>query len=142
LSSFGTKSSRTPGRLGPHHQPLGELFDDAHRGRTPYGPSKAALESETQIWAQELAGTGVTVNAILPGGGTLTGMIPDSYPEAARKLLLESDIIVPPLLYLASAASDGVTGKRFNANKWRGDLPVEEAGLLCARDAGVYEAES
>jgi NAD(P)-dependent dehydrogenase (short-subunit alcohol dehydrogenase family) len=96
-----------------------------HRGRTPYGPSKAALESETQIWAQELAGTGVTVNAILPGGGTLTGMIPDSYPEAARKLLLDPDIIVPPLLYLASAASDGVTGKRFNANKWRGDLPVE-----------------
>jgi hypothetical protein len=30
-------------------------------------------------------------------------------------------------------------GKRFNASKWRGDLPVEEAGPLCARDAGVYE---
>ena len=39
------------------------------RGFSPYGPSKAALESETQIWAQELAGTGLTVNAILPGGG-------------------------------------------------------------------------
>jgi 3-oxoacyl-[acyl-carrier protein] reductase len=111
------------------------------RGFTPYGPSKASLESETQIWAQELAGTGVTVNAILPGGATLTGMVPDSYPEAARKSLLDPDIIVPPLLYLASAASDGLTGKRFDASKWRADLPVEEAGLLCARDAGVYEAE-
>ena len=111
------------------------------RGFTPYGPSKASIESETQIWAQELAGTGVTVNAILPGGATLTGMVPDSYPEAARKSLLDPDIIVPPLLYLASAASDGLTGKRFDASKWRADLPVEEAGLLCARDAGVYEAE-
>jgi len=112
------------------------------RGFTPYGPSKAALESATQIWAQELAATGVTVNAILPGSATLTGMVPDSYPEAARKNLLDPDIIVPPLLYLACAASDGVTGKRFDANKWRGDLPVAEAGLLCARDAGVYQADS
>jgi 3-oxoacyl-[acyl-carrier protein] reductase len=48
------------------------------RGFSPYGPSKAALESETQIWAQELDGTGVTVNAVLPGGATLTGMIPDT----------------------------------------------------------------
>jgi NAD(P)-dependent dehydrogenase (short-subunit alcohol dehydrogenase family) len=40
------------------------------RGFSPYGPSKAALESETIIWAQDLAGTGVTVNALLPGGGT------------------------------------------------------------------------
>jgi 3-oxoacyl-[acyl-carrier protein] reductase len=110
------------------------------RGFTPYGPSKAALESETWIWAQELADTGVTVNAILPGGATLTGMVPDTYPEAARKRLLDPDIIVPPLLYLASAASDGLTGKRIDASKWRADLPVEEARLL-ARDAGVYEAE-
>ena len=45
-------------------------------GFSPYGPSKAALESETIIWAQDLAGTGVTVNALLPGGATDTGMVP------------------------------------------------------------------
>jgi len=28
------------------------------RGFSPYGPSKAALESMSVIWAQELAGTG------------------------------------------------------------------------------------
>ncbi len=39
-------------------------------GFSPYGPSKAALESETIIWSQDLAGTGVTVNALLPGGAT------------------------------------------------------------------------
>ncbi len=109
-------------------------------GYSPYGPSKAGLESETRIWAEELAGTGVTVNAVLPGGATLTGMIPASYPEADRKRLLDPDIIVPPVLFLAGAASDGVTGKRFDASKWRADLPQAEAAKRCARDAGVYEA--
>jgi NAD(P)-dependent dehydrogenase (short-subunit alcohol dehydrogenase family) len=31
------------------------------KGFTPYGPSKAALESASMIWAQDLAGTGITV---------------------------------------------------------------------------------
>jgi hypothetical protein len=92
------------------------------------------------IWAQELAGSGVTVNAILPGGATLTGMVPDSYPPADRARLLDPAIIVPPLLFLASEESDGVTAKRFDASLWRADLPPGEAAVLCARDAGVYEA--
>jgi NAD(P)-dependent dehydrogenase (short-subunit alcohol dehydrogenase family) len=33
------------------------------RGCSPYDPSNAALESKTIIWSQDLAGTGVTVNA-------------------------------------------------------------------------------
>ena len=45
----------------------------------------------------------MTVNAILPGNATLTGMIPDSYPEAARKSLLDPDIIVPRADQKASA---------------------------------------
>jgi 3-oxoacyl-[acyl-carrier protein] reductase len=112
------------------------------RGFSPYGPSKAALESETQIWAQELDGTGVTVNAVLPGGATLTGMIPESFPEAERHRLLNPDIIIPVVVWLASESSVGVTGKRFDASKWRSDLPPDEAATLCARDAGVYEAGS
>jgi NAD(P)-dependent dehydrogenase (short-subunit alcohol dehydrogenase family) len=48
-------------------------------GFSPYGPSKAALESETIIWAQDLAGTGVTVNSLLPGGATDTGNGPRRY---------------------------------------------------------------
>ena len=67
-------------------------------GFSPYGPSKAALESETAIWAQDLAGTGVTVNALLPGGATLTGMIPAAFPESAQSRLLDPAIMVPPLL--------------------------------------------
>ena len=43
------------------------------KGFSPYGPSKAAMESMSTIWAQELQGTGVTLNLLLPGGATNTG---------------------------------------------------------------------
>lgn len=97
------------------------------RGFSPYGPSKAALESETIIWAQDLEGTGVTVNALLPGGATATGMIPEGLPQEARVGLLDPAIVVPPLLWLASEASDGVTGRRLDASRWRRDLSEAEA---------------
>jgi NAD(P)-dependent dehydrogenase (short-subunit alcohol dehydrogenase family) len=100
-------------------------------GFSPYGPSKAALESETNIWAQDLAGTGVTVNAILPGGATETGMIPGGVPETVRASLLRPEVMVPPLLWLASPRSDGLTGKRVVANRWRDERPddaIEDAG--------------
>jgi 3-oxoacyl-[acyl-carrier protein] reductase len=100
-------------------------------GFSPYGPSKAALESETIIWSQDLAGAGVTVNALLPGGATLTGMIPDSVPESVRATLLKPEIMVAPLLWLVSEAADGVTGKRLVAARWREEAPevaMEGAG--------------
>jgi NAD(P)-dependent dehydrogenase (short-subunit alcohol dehydrogenase family) len=106
------------------------------KGFSPYGPSKAALESETIIWAQDLAGTGVTVNALLPGGATLTGMIPASYPAELRKSLLDASVMVPPLLWLASERSNGVTGMRFNAARWRADLPEDEAAQAARENAG------
>jgi 3-oxoacyl-[acyl-carrier protein] reductase len=96
-------------------------------GFSPYGPSKAALESETIIWAQDLAGTGVTVNALLPGGASLTGMIPDEVPPALRQKLLMPEIMVPPLLWLVSPDSDGMAGCRLVATRWRTDLGGREA---------------
>lgn len=88
------------------------------RGFSPYGPSKAALESTTVIWAQDLAESGVTVNTLAPGGPTLTGMVPANVPDDVRARLLDPSVIVPPLLWLASSASDGVTGQRFSAAEW------------------------
>ena len=108
-----------------------------HRhGFSPYGPSKAALESETVIWAQDLAGTGVTVNALLPGGATLTGMIPDSVPDQIRMTLLDPSVMVPPLLWLASPDSDGITGRRIVATNWRTDQQGREAAEAAGDPAG------
>ncbi len=106
------------------------------QGFSPYGPSKAALESETIIWAQDLAGTGVTVNALLPGGATLTGMIPDGIDEAVRAKLLDPAVMVPPLLWLASEQSDGVTGHRIDASRWRTDVDEDAAAREAADEAG------
>lgn len=100
-------------------------------GFSPYGPSKAALESETAIWAQDLEGSGVTVNALLPGGATLTGMIPEGVDPALKAKLLRPEVVVPPLLWLASEASDGVTGMRFDASLWRADLDENGAASAC-----------
>jgi 3-oxoacyl-[acyl-carrier protein] reductase len=106
------------------------------KGFSPYGPSKAALESETIIWAQDLAGTGVTVNSLLPGGATRTGMVPEDIPEEIRRHLLTPEIIVPPLLWLVSNAADGVTGRRFNASRWDPHLPEVATAICSVEHAG------
>jgi NAD(P)-dependent dehydrogenase (short-subunit alcohol dehydrogenase family) len=87
-------------------------------GFTPYGPSKAALDSETTIWAGELAGTGITVNALLPGGATDTGMIPPGTPGEMRASFLDPGIMVAPLLCLLSEAGAATTGRRVVSRLW------------------------
>ena len=88
------------------------------KGFTPYGPSKSAVESMSTIWAQELEGMGITLNVLLPGGATNTGMIPDSYPDDQRGKLLDPTIMGPPAVYLASDESSGSTGQRLIALEW------------------------
>ena len=87
-------------------------------GFSPYGPSKAALESMSIIWAQELAGTGITLNILLPGGATLTGMIPPNLPEDKKQNLLKPDIIAPAAIYLASDEAENINGQRIIAVEW------------------------
>ena len=89
------------------------------KGFTPYGPSKAALESMNEIWAQDLEGTGITMNLLLPGGATDTGMIPDSFPAAERKELLDPAVMGPPAVYLASDEASSVNGQRIVAIEWK-----------------------
>ena len=105
-------------------------------GFSPYGPSKAALESETIIWAQDLAGTGVTVNSLLPGGPTDTGMVPANIAPRLRGQLLDPKIMVPPLLWLSSNAADKITGSRTIASLWDSSLTLEQAAEKASSMAG------
>jgi NAD(P)-dependent dehydrogenase (short-subunit alcohol dehydrogenase family) len=86
-------------------------------GFSPYGPSKAALESATVIWSKDLAGTGVTVNALLPGGPANTRMIPQS-EVADRSTLIQPEVMMAPIVWLMSPRSNGVTGRRIIAKEW------------------------
>jgi NAD(P)-dependent dehydrogenase (short-subunit alcohol dehydrogenase family) len=92
-------------------------------GFTPYGPSRAATDALSHIMAADLAGTGVDVNLLLPGGATRTGMTPDSAPEDARATWLDPAIMGPPICWLASRASDGITDQRIVATEFA-DRPL------------------
>jgi NAD(P)-dependent dehydrogenase (short-subunit alcohol dehydrogenase family) len=109
-------------------------------GSVPYGSSKAALEMTTEIWAKEVAGTGVTVNIVNPGAGANTpGMnqeLRDWSREGRVPRLVEPDEMVPPLLYVVSTAADKVNGYRFDALTWDVSLPPAEAARRNGRPAG------
>ena len=105
-------------------------------GFSPYGPSKAALESETVIWARDLSDSGVTVNALLPGAITDSGMIPDSVDAAARRAFLDPEVMVAPLLWIVSADADGATGGRYVANRWDPALAPDAAAAGAREAAG------
>ena len=76
-------------------------------GFVPYGPSRAGSEALSRIMAADLRDTGITVNLLLPGGATATGMVPpEGVPEGL--VLLEPSVMGPPIVWLASDAAVGV----------------------------------
>lgn len=114
------------------------------KGAGAYGASKAALETASIVWARDLAGSGVTVNVLAPGGASDTALIPgdnvgsrapSSYRsgkaptgnEGTEGFLLPAGIMAPPALWLASEESGAINGARFIAKDWDEDLPPAEA---------------
>ncbi|MDQ6816811.1 MAG: SDR family oxidoreductase, partial [Actinomycetota bacterium] len=85
------------------------------RGFVPYGPSGACVEALSRVMAADLTGTTVTVNILLPGGATATGMIPDEISPAARATLLDPSVMGPPIVWLASDEAHGVHNERIIA---------------------------
>jgi NAD(P)-dependent dehydrogenase (short-subunit alcohol dehydrogenase family) len=85
------------------------------RGFVPYGPAGAGVEALTRVMAADLEGTPVTVNLLLPGGATATGMIPDDAAGDARAHLLDPSVMADPIVWLASPDAQGVHGQRIVA---------------------------
>ena len=101
----------------------------------PYGGSKAANEAHLAAIALELEGSGVTANVLVPGGAANTRMVtPGLVPD--RSKLIAPEVMVAPLVWLCSNASDGVTGRRFIGARWDDKLPPAEA----AKKAGAPAA--
>lgn len=111
-------------------------FNTMLRGANmPYGQSKAALEAASSAWAEDLKDSGVTVNVLVPGGAADTPMVP---PESRgdRGTLVKPDVMVAPVCWLASDASNGVTGQRFIGREWDPKLPAAEAMKRSAAPIG------
>ncbi len=104
----------------------------------PYGATKAALESMSAIWATELAGTGIAVNVLVPGGPTDTPFIAD---EAGwpRDQMLKPQIMGPPACWLVSDGAGDFTGQRITAARFDASLPAAEAAKRASRAIGWPE---
>jgi NAD(P)-dependent dehydrogenase (short-subunit alcohol dehydrogenase family) len=111
-------------------------LDTMYRGgMQPYGGSKAANEAHLLAFAQELEGTGVTANVLVPGGAANTRMVsPGQQPD--RSKLIAPEVMVPPLVWLCSNESDGISGQRFIGARWDRNL----AGAEAAKAAGAPAA--
>jgi 3-oxoacyl-[acyl-carrier protein] reductase len=92
-------------------------------GQANYAASKAGVAAFTKSLAKELAGKGVTVNAVAPGF-IETEMV-DSIPEKVRARLLDqiplrrfgsAQEVARAVTYLVSADGDYITGAELSIN--------------------------
>ncbi|MCA3420188.1 MAG: SDR family oxidoreductase [Roseomonas sp.] len=104
----------------------------------PYGATKAALEASSAVWAAELAGSGITVNVLIPGGPTDTPFI-GAESGWARDAMLRPSIMGPPLAWLVSDAAGDFTGQRIIAARWENSLTGAEAAARAGRAIGWPE---
>jgi NAD(P)-dependent dehydrogenase (short-subunit alcohol dehydrogenase family) len=104
-------------------------------GLSAYGASKAALEASSAVFAKDLEGTGVTANILVPGGPTDTpGFFPAGKPRP--HFLLDPEIMGAPVVWLASAQSEGISGCRFIARDWDQSLAPADAARRARAPAG------
>jgi NAD(P)-dependent dehydrogenase (short-subunit alcohol dehydrogenase family) len=91
------------------------------KGFVPYGPSRAATESLSYIMSEDLKEYGIAVNMLLPGGATVTGMIPEVVRSELQDnlQLLQPSVMAEPIVFLASDQAEGITGERIIAKDFK-----------------------
>jgi NAD(P)-dependent dehydrogenase (short-subunit alcohol dehydrogenase family) len=88
------------------------------RGFVPYGPARAGAEALSRIMAADLRGTGITVNILLPGGATQTGMLPAPQDRPAQLAVIDPAVMGPPIVWLASPQARDVHDERIIATSF------------------------
>jgi len=93
-------------------------------GGSVYSATKAALDTLTRIWAQELGKRKITVNAVAPGA-TVTDMLEQGLPEEMKQLFIaktalgrlgEPEDIADVVAFLASDDARWVTGHSISCD--------------------------
>jgi NAD(P)-dependent dehydrogenase (short-subunit alcohol dehydrogenase family) len=100
----------------------------------PYGSTKAAHECYVAALAEELEGSGITVNVLVPGGPANTRMSEIWWGEKVA-LLIKPEMMVAPVLWLTTAEADGISGRRFIAARWDKSVPGAQAAEACSAPA-------
>ena len=110
------------------------------KGYSPYGSSKAAFEAASLSWSEDLEGTGVSVNILIPGGAADTTLLPGKPGDPGRSgadgNLLDPVVMKAGIQWLASNFSDGVNGLRFIGKDWDSSLPPERGAENSAGPIG------
>ena len=84
-----------------------------------YAVSKAGLEGFTQVLSDEVREAGIRVNSVNPAA-TRTRMRAAAYPAEDPQTLPTPEQVVPLFMYLASDASEDVSGQSLEAREWLG----------------------
>ena len=112
------------------------------RGRAywgAYAASKFALEGLTQVLADETDTlTKIRVNSVNPGK-VRTAMRARAYPGEDAATVPLPAVVLPTYLYLLGSASQGVTGRRFDAQAPARTRPGP--ARLCAGPSGAQRTE-
>ena len=125
-------------------------------GQTNYAAAKAGIVAMARTWSLELAKAGITANAVIPTAlSPMTATIP-AYAEPYRRFLAGEPIpralrhdralgaaedVAPLIVWLASAASAGVTGQAIGIGGDRLTLYAHPAVLDVDYAEGGWSAD-
>ena len=80
--------------------------------------------------ANDLKGTSLTANIVVPGGPVNTPAFVDD-GKVDRAAFLQPEVMVPPIRWLLSKEASTVSGNRYVAGKWDPLLPDDQASAAC-----------
>ena len=100
------------------------------KGFAPYGPSRAGSEALSKVMTADLEEFGIMVNVLLPGGAVNKGIYASDTEDFSKFpiQLLDIEIMIDPILFLASPLANGMTGERIIAKEFHAWL--KEKGIV------------